>query len=142
MSTVLGFDFGTARIGVAVGETEVGMAQPIQVIEGEANEPRFAAISKLIDEWRPQTLVVGLPVHIDGTEHEMTARARRFANQLKGRFRLPVELVDERLSSAEAETMLAQAGHGWKSRKRHLDAVAAQRILQSWFETSNANTGR
>lgn len=142
MSTVLGFDFGTARIGVAVGETEVGMAQPIQVIEGEANEPRFAAISKLIDEWRPQTLVVGLPVHIDGTEHEMTARARRFANQLKGRFRLPVLLVDERLTSVEAESMLAQAGHGWKSRKRHLDAVAAQRILQSWFETSNANTGR
>jgi putative holliday junction resolvase len=142
MSTVLGFDFGTARIGVAVGETEVGMAQPIQVIEGEANEPRFAAISKLIDEWRPQTLVVGLPVHIDGTEHEMTARARRFANQLKGRFRLPVELVDERLTSVEAESMLAQAGHGWKSRKRHLDAVAAQRILQTWFETSNAHSGR
>ena len=142
MSTVLGFDFGTARIGVAVGETEVGMAQPIEVIEGEANEPRFAAISKLIDEWRPQTLVVGLPMHLDGTEHEMSARARRFANQLKGRYRLPVLLVDERLTSVEAESMLAQAGHGWKARKRHLDAVAAQRILQTWFETSHAHSGR
>ncbi len=145
MATVLGFDFGTARIGVAVGETEVGMAQPIQVISGEANDARFAAIAKLIDEWQPQTLVVGLPVHIDGTEHDMTARARRFANQLNGRFRLPVALVDERLTSLEAETMLRDAGHGWRGRKQHLDAVAAQRILQTWFESSHATddpTGR
>ncbi|GAA5176733.1 Holliday junction resolvase RuvX [Niveibacterium umoris] len=139
MGTVLGFDFGTARIGVAVGETELGMAQPIEVIEGEANEPRFAAIAKLIKEWQPQALVVGLPVHTDGAEHDMTARARRFANQLNGRFRLPVELVDERLTSLEAESMLREAGHGWQKRKRHLDAVAAQRILQTWFDTRHAS---
>lgn len=142
MGTVLGFDFGLARIGVAVGESELNMAQPLCVIEGEANALRFGAVEKLLAEWRPQQLVVGLPAHLDGTEHEMSARCRRFANQLHGRFGLPVALVDERLTSLEAEALLAEAGHSWRHRKRHLDAVAAQRILQTWFDTHHASTGR
>ena len=140
MGTVLGFDFGLARIGVAVGETELSMAQPLTVIAAGDDDARFAAIGKLVAEWQPAFAVVGLPTHTDGTEHEMTARCRRFANQLNGRFRLPVELVDERLTSLEAESMLREAGHGWKKRKQHLDAVAAQRILQTWFDTRHAST--
>jgi len=140
MGTVLGFDFGLARIGVAVGETELGMAQPLTVIAAGDDDARFAAIGKLIDEWQPASAVVGLPTHSDGTEHDMSARCRRFANQINGRFRLPVELVDERLTSLEAESMLREAGHGWKKRKQHLDAVAAQRILQTWFDTRHAST--
>ncbi|MCL2657683.1 MAG: Holliday junction resolvase RuvX [Betaproteobacteria bacterium] len=140
MGTVLGFDFGLARIGVAVGETELGMAQPLRVIAGEANEQRFAAIEKLLAEWRPESLVVGFPTHLDGSEHELTARCRRFANQLNGRFRLPVHLVDERLTSLEAESMLREAGQNPRQRKQHLDAVAAQRILQTWFDTRHAST--
>jgi len=139
MGTVLGFDFGLARIGVAVGETETGMAQAISVIAGEANEVRFNAIAALVKEWQPERFVVGLPTHTDGTEHEMTARCRRFANQLNGRFGLPAELVDERLSSLEADTLLAELGRGWKKRKQHLDAVAAQRILQTWLDSRHAN---
>ncbi len=140
MGTVLGFDFGLARIGVAVGETELCMAQALTVIAGENDALRFAAIAKLLAEWQPASLVVGLPTHADGAEHAMTARCRRFANQLNGRFGLPVELIDERLTSVEADLLLREAGHGWKKRKQLLDAVAAQRILQTWFDTRHAST--
>lgn len=145
MTTLLGFDFGTARIGVAVGETESGMAQPLTVINSEANDVRFAEIGKLIAEWKPATLIVGMPGTEDGSEHAMAPRCRRFANQLNGRFSLPVQFFDERLSSAEAEDILREAGgkYGdWRERKRILDAVAAQRILQSYLDTcanSHAN---
>jgi putative Holliday junction resolvase len=134
MSTLLGFDFGLARIGVATGETETRLAQPLAVIHAEANAERFGEIAKLIEEWRPARLVVGLPCALDGTPTEMTARCQRFANQLNGRFSLPVALVDERLTSAEAEELLRQSLRDWRSRKRHLDAVAAQRILQNFLD--------
>ncbi|MFT4173217.1 MAG: Holliday junction resolvase RuvX [Rhodocyclaceae bacterium] len=142
MATLLGFDFGEARIGVAVGETETGLAQPLTTVAGQANAERFGAIEKLIAEWRPSQLVVGLPLAMDGSEQAMSARCRRFANQLNGRFGLPVALFDERLSSAEAEDLLrdaAQAGSArmrdWRARKLHLDALAAQRILQSYLDS-------
>lgn len=135
MGTLLGFDFGTARIGVATGETETRLAQALTVIHGEANTLRFTAIGKLIDEWRPVRLVVGLPAALDGSATEMTARCTRFANQLLGRFGLPVSLVDERLSSAEAEEMLREVSRSWRERKQHLDALAAQRILQSFLDS-------
>jgi putative Holliday junction resolvase len=143
MTTLLGFDFGTARIGVAVGETESGLAQPLIVIHGEANDVRFAEIGKLIVEWKPATLVVGMPANEDGSEHAMAPRCKRFANQLTGRFSLPVRLFDESLTSAEAEDMLKQAGGkyaDWRERKRILDAVAAQRILQSYLDTQASIT--
>jgi putative holliday junction resolvase len=133
--TLLGFDFGTKRIGVAVGETLLGHAHPLTVIHGEANDDRFSSIQKLLEEWRPVGFIVGLPTHMDGTEHEMTARSRRFASQLNGRFGLPVQLVDERLTSADAQTRLRESGKTAKSAKKHLDAVAAQLILQTWFDT-------
>jgi len=137
VSTLLSFDFGLARIGVAVGETETGHAHPLAPIAEEANAARFAAIEKLLAEWKPSALVVGLPTHLDGTEHAMTARCRRFANQLHGRYGLPVALVDERLSSAEAEGRLAEAGHhGWRKQKPRLDSAAAQIILLQYFESA------
>lgn len=134
--SVLGFDFGTRRIGVAIGESLLKQATPLTVIHGEGNDERFAAIAKLLAEWQPVLLVVGLPTHLDGTAHEMTARATRFANQLRGRFRLPVAMADERLTSLDAEVRLRDAGRNSRRARPHLDAVAAQLILQGWLDTA------
>lgn len=134
--TVLAFDFGIGRIGVAVGEWETGLAHPLTTIDAADNGRRFAAIAGLIAQWQPALLVVGLPLSLDGGEHEFTARCRRFANQLHGRFGLAVELVDERLTSADADATLRDAGLAWKQRKSRLDAAAAQVILQSYFHAN------
>lgn len=131
---VLGFDFGIRRIGVAVGETLLKSARPLTTIDAEDNARRFEAIARLIAEWQPAQLVVGLPLSLDGSEHEMTARSRRFANQLHGRFGLAVALVDERLSSAAAESRLSARGVKLSRNKPAIDAEAAAIILQSWFD--------
>jgi putative holliday junction resolvase len=138
-ATVLAFDFGTRRIGVAVGNTLVRVAHPLATIESEANEARFAAIEALIAEWQPGELVVGIPVHADGTAHDMTLRARRFARQLAGRFRLPVVEVDERHTTEAAQSQLAQAGLGGRRGRGHRDEVAAQLILQAYFDERRAD---
>lgn len=135
---VLAFDFGTRRIGVAMGEMMLGSARPLTTIAAEANAARFEAIARLIAEWAPSRLVVGLPVSLDGAEHEMTARARRFGNQLSGRFRLPVEFADERLSSSDAEAQLRARGADPRRDKAAIDAEAAAVILQSWFDQRRA----
>ncbi|OHC62382.1 MAG: Holliday junction DNA helicase RuvA [Rhodocyclales bacterium RIFCSPLOWO2_02_FULL_63_24] len=136
--SVLAFDFGTKRIGVAVGTQlaagRLGSARALTTIADEANDARFAAIAGLIAEWQPVLLLVGRPLHEDGTSHEMTARCERFANRLRGRFRLPVEDVDERYSSLAADAELRQRGLSWQQRKAELDAEAALIILQSWFD--------
>ena len=132
--TVLAFDFGTQRIGVAVGNTITGVARPLTAIASDANAVRFAAIEALIDEWRPGTLVVGHPVHGDGTPHEMTARALRFARQLEGRFGLKVVCVDERYTTEGADAVLAATGVPVRERKAARDGVAAQLILQSFLD--------
>ena len=132
--TVLAFDFGTRRIGIALGESLLGNARPLTTIDAESNDARFAAIATLIREWQPTLLVVGLPRAVDGGEHEMTARCQRFAHQLEGRFGLPVALVDERFSSSEADARLAEDGLDWRARKQQVDAVAAQIILQDYFD--------
>ena len=137
MSTVICFDFGLARIGIAVGETETGHAHPLTAITEEANTARFAAIEKIFAEWKPALLVVGLPTHMDGSEHAMTVRCRLFDNQLHGRYGLPVTLVDERLSSAEAEDRLNDAGlQGWRKQKPRLDSAAAQILLLQYLESA------
>jgi putative Holliday junction resolvase len=120
--TVLAFDFGLKRIGVAVGEAELGTAHPLAVIPA----PGFAAIGKLVQEWRPSTLVVGLPVAERG-EHALERRVRRFARQLQGRFGLPVATVDERYTSVEAEQRLRGV------KRKAVDSVAAQLILEQFF---------
>ncbi len=134
--TVLAFDFGEKRIGVAVGEQALGQAHPLTTIHSEANSERFEAIASLLKEWQPGSLVVGLPVALDGTAHAMTARCTRFANQLRGRFGLPVDYAEERLSSVEAEEKLRECGHNAQSAKEHLDALAAQIILQCFFDSN------
>ena len=120
--SLLAFDFGTRRIGVATGNRFSQSAEPLKsiAVEGEA---RFLAIERLIKEWQPDALVVGLPVHPDGAEHEMTMRARRFGRQLHGRFRLSVYEVDERYTSVEAESRGA----------RDVDSTAAALILEQYF---------
>ncbi|MES2324745.1 MAG: Holliday junction resolvase RuvX [Pseudomonadota bacterium] len=121
---VFGFDFGIKRIGIAMGNTLTGQAQPLAVVKAIDNAARFKQIGDLIAQWSPACLVVGEPLHPDGAEHEMTLRCRRFANQLHGRFSLPVHLVDERYSSA-----VIQAKRG-----EVIDAKAAAIILQQYFD--------
>jgi len=133
--TVLAFDFGTRRIGVAVGDFETRISHPLTSITGAENRARFAAIEKLIAEWRPALLVVGLPAHADGAEHLVGRLAQRFAQRLQGRFGIPARLVDERLTSNEAQGMLHAAGARGARLKAGLDAVAAQRILEAYFES-------
>ncbi|HRP98791.1 MAG TPA: Holliday junction resolvase RuvX [Rhodocyclaceae bacterium] len=134
--SLLAFDFGLARIGIAVGELETGQANPLTTLRDESGAARFAAIAKLIGEWRPVALVVGVPQRLDGSDSELTARCRRFAGQLRGRFGLPVFECDERLSSAAADTALKESGQrDWRARKEVLDAVAAQLILQHYLDT-------
>jgi putative Holliday junction resolvase len=123
VETVLAFDFGLKRIGVAVGNTLLRQAQPLTVIHAATNDAKFEAIGLLIAEWKPQRCVVGLPMHGDGTEHEMSIRCRRFANQLHGRFGVATILVDERYSSA-----VLSRRHG-----ETIDAEAAAIILQQYF---------
>ena len=132
-TTVLAFDFGLRYIGVAVGETSTGIANALNTIEAESNDARFAAIARLIDEWRPARLVVGKPLAMSGEPHEMTRRAERFARQLAGRFQLPVELVDERLTSIEAEAELRATGRGGRANKHLAHPIAARLILQDYL---------
>lgn len=136
VGTVLAFDFGEKRIGIATGETLLGSAHPLTVIHAESNDDRFAVIGKLIAEWQPERLVVGLPTHADGTPHEMTRLATKFGERLVRRFNLPVSYADERLTSLDAEARLRETGRNSKSAKPLLDAVAAQLILQTWFESA------
>jgi len=182
-TTVLAFDFGEKRIGVAVGDTAVGIAHPLTTIDAADRQRRFAAIAALITEWRPSRLVVGLPAHLDGApasreqgsrlrdatdresgaapsgagaasvsgvtspkgapvppsdgaEHEMARLARKFARELSTRFGLPVEFIDERLTSVAAEMSLTAAGVAPRKRKLRVDQVAAQEILQDYFDTA------
>ncbi len=131
---MLAFDLGLKRTGVASGELAIGIAHPLTVIEAGSTETRLIAIARLVEEWRPALLVLGLPAHADGSEHEMTRVAKNFANKLESRFSLPVFLVDERHTSTAAESELHARGiHGQKN-KALTDAVAAQLILQGFFD--------
>lgn len=120
--TYLAFDFGLRRVGMACGNSLTGTAQPLATVAREG-DARFAAIERVLKEWQPQGLVVGVPRHPDGNPHEMTERAQRFARQLHGRFRLPVYEVDERYTSVEAERLGAD----------DVDAMSAVLILEQFF---------
>jgi putative Holliday junction resolvase len=132
--TVLAFDFGEKRIGVAVGELGVGLAHPLTVIDAMSNARRFALVEELIREWRPVLLVVGLPAHANGTEHEVGRLSRQFARRLSGRFKIETVLVDERLSSAAAREALCEART--RVAKARVDELAAREILQTFFTRS------
>jgi putative Holliday junction resolvase len=125
--TLLAFDYGARRIGVAIGNTLTRQARPLEIIQSEVNAVRFARIAVLLREWEPARLVVGLPLTLDGAEQPASSRARRFANQLHGRHGLPVQLVDERGSSLEAQALLGNNDPD--------DAVAAAVILQRYLDS-------
>jgi len=131
--TLLGFDFGEKRIGIAVGQSLTGSVTPLTTLSAVKQQPDWAGIEALIKEWQPDLLIVGLPLHMDGSEQSLTQRAKRFGNQLKGRYNLPVEWMDERLSSHEAESLLREQGKK-RSDKKDIDKIAAALILQSWLE--------
>ena len=124
MITILAFDFGLQRIGVAVGNTLLKQAQPLSIITAATNDGKFRVIAELVGQWEPGLVVVGLPLHPDGAEHAMTVRCRRFANQLHGRFGLETVLIDERYSSA----VITQ------ERGQRIDDVAAAIILHQYFD--------
>ena len=137
---VLGFDFGLKRLGVAIGTLDLGLAHPLETITSEINTIRFERIAALISEWQPVLLVVGMPHHDDGAPHEFAPTCLRFANRLKGRFALPVVWVDERYSSTAASMALTTSGVCGRKQKTMLDQVAAQQILQQYFdETESAH---
>ncbi|MGQ0578099.1 MAG: Holliday junction resolvase RuvX [Betaproteobacteria bacterium] len=131
--TAVAFDFGERRIGVAVGELELGIAHPLETIDATANDARFARIAALLQEWQPVLLVVGLPLALDGSEHRLTGLARKFAERLQARFGIETRLVDERLTSAEAQHEARASGLTARESKRHLDPLAAKLILEAFF---------
>jgi putative Holliday junction resolvase len=134
--TYLGFDFGLKRIGVAVGQDLTCSATALETMAAVNGKPQWDSVEKLLQQWQPHALVVGLPLNMDGTETEITPRARRFGNQLRERFKLPVHYMDERLSTIEAERLIAQSG---SKRGADSDKLAAQLILQSWLEQARSN---
>ena len=132
--TLIAFDFGEKRIGIAIGQTVTCTAAPLETIPVRGTRPDWNAIDRIIRAWKPDALVVGLPLNMDGTDQWITARARRFANRLHARSGLPVHLADERLSTREAWTRLIESG----SRRGGPDPVAAQVILEGWFAEHDA----
>ncbi|MCL2021858.1 MAG: Holliday junction resolvase RuvX [Betaproteobacteria bacterium] len=134
MGTVLAFDFGEKRTGVAVGESALRQAHPLAVLKANDSSALLEAIARLIVEWQPERLVVGLPTYTDGTEHDMTQKVRAFAARLRERFALPVAEADEVLTSLDAMNRLRETGRSVKRMKPVVDAVAAQLILQTWFD--------
>jgi len=130
--SLLGFDFGKQRIGIAVGQQITGTATALCTLQSRDGKPDWDTISDLINEWQPDTLVVGLPLHANGEESETSLAARKFARQLEGRYRLPVHTMNEYLSSQAARDLQQQNG---QTDKTGIDAIAAQIILQNWLET-------
>ena len=132
--TVLTFDYGTKSIGVAVGQELTGTASLLSALKAQDGTPDWNLLEKLSTDWQPQLLLVGLPLNMDGTEQPFTARTRKFANRLHGRFGLPVELHDERLTTTEARSQLFAEGGYKKLTKDKVDSLSAKIIFESWYE--------
>ena len=123
----MAFDFGTTKIGVAVGQQITGTASPVAVVKARNGIPQWLAIDRLVEEWQPKVLVVGLPINMDGTESDMSKAAARFSRRLHGRYGIRIELMDERLSTFEAREF---------ENPDQLDAIAAKLILETWLSES------
>ncbi|MBS0557899.1 MAG: Holliday junction resolvase RuvX [Proteobacteria bacterium] len=139
ITTVLGFDYGARRIGVAVGNALTGSARALEVIANGAPGPDWTRVAGLVREWRPQALLVGLPLTMAGEEQSNSAAARAFAAQLGERCKLTATLVDERLSSVEAAQRFAQRRAGGAAKRKHaqaLDSIAAEVIVEQWLRDS------
>ena len=141
--TFLAFDYGTKRTGVAVGQELTRSATALVTLNNPPNKLNWDAIDQLVKEWQPDAFVVGLPLNADGSEHPVSRAAKQFGNQLQARYNLPTYWIDERLTSSEAERMLAASSTSRKSRhkalgkgrraKEQIDSTAAKLILESWF---------
>jgi putative Holliday junction resolvase len=136
--TYLGFDYGAKRIGVAVGNTVSGSASALDTVKVTSNKTDWEHISRLLAEWQPDALIVGLPIKMDRTDNPITADAKRFANRLHGRYHLPVHLVDERLTSHMALSEIREAGYNRRS-KDLVDSYAAREILQTFLNGLDGN---
>ena len=132
--TILGFDFGEKRIGVAVGNTVTSQARALTTLHVESNAARLGAVEKLVAEWQPASFVIGQPEHADGQPHEVAHLAKKFGNRLTEKFRLPVAYINETLSSVEASSILGARGVKGVAQRAEIDAVAAQVILQSYLD--------
>lgn len=136
-SALLGFDFGTKSIGVATGQMITQTAQPIAAIKATDGIPNWDSVEKVINDWKPDLVVVGLPLNMDGTEQPITQRAKKFANRLNGRFGVKIALQDERLTTASAKEFIFENG-GYKALdKGKIDSVSAALILESWMQTAD-----
>lgn len=132
--TVLGFDYGSRHLGVAVGSSASGLAEPLATASVHAGIPDWAMLDRLVKEWQPTALIVGLPLNMDDSENAMTRAARKFGHRLHARYNLPVHMVDERLTSVDAKNTLVEARVPWKQRKAKVDKLAAQTILQAYLD--------
>lgn len=130
---LLAFDFGTQRIGVAVGQRITGNARPLSPLKARDGVPNWDDIQRLVDEWQPDAFVVGLPLNMDGSDSDMSRRAKKFANRLEGRFHRPNFTHDERLTSYEAKGMVIAQGGNRDFGANSVDGLAAQLILESWM---------
>lgn len=133
IKTLLAFDYGTQNIGVASGQTITRSANPQTPLKAKDGIPDWNEIEKLLKEWQPDLVLVGLPLNMDDTESELSMRARKFANRLHGRFGVKVELVDERLSSFEAKSEVMERGGSRNYKKNPVDSIAARLILEGWL---------
>jgi putative Holliday junction resolvase len=133
LRTVMAFDFGLRQIGVAMGNCLLGTTRPLPIIKAKDGQPEWAALEALIDEWRPDLLVVGDPLNMDGSASELSALAGKFARRLHGRLGLEVAMVDERLSSFEAKHNSREQGHRGNYKRQPIDSLAAELILKTWL---------
>jgi putative Holliday junction resolvase len=133
--TVLSFDFGTKSIGVAVGQEVTGTAAPLSALKAVDGIPNWDSLAQVFAEWSPHLVVVGLPLNMDGSEQQVTFAAKKFANRLHAKYRVPVETCDERLTTVDAKARLFELGGYKKLDKQKVDSVSACLIFESWFET-------
>jgi len=139
MSQVIGFDFGTHSIGVAIGQTLTGTASPLSALKAKDGQPNWELVSKLFAEWQPDIVVVGLPLNMDGTEQPLTDLARKFANRIHGRFGIHVVLQDERLTTAAAKEDLFSRGGYKQLQKGKVDSAAAQLIVEDYLSLHSSS---
>ena len=139
VDTVIGFDFGTVWTGIAVGLTLTSQARPLNAIKSINQKPNWLAIEDLLKEWQPQKLIVGLPSSMINNHHPMTDKALKFSRQLEGRFKIPVDLIDERLTTREAYEMAVESKQ--HKTKQEIDSIAAMLITESWLRGDNALAG-
>lgn len=136
--TIIAFDYGTRWIGCAAGQTLTGTATALPALRARDGIPDWEEVGKLLEEWKPAAVIVGLPLNMDDSESELSARARKFGNRIHGRFGLPVEHWDERLSSFEAKGEIMENRHSKQFKREGVDSLSAQLILESWLRSQDS----